>query len=87
MTYCKVISSKHPIIQQWKSFCEKASLTLYFLLRVILYNFFLFLLIYGGLGFLCWGHRLGVRGWGFQLIEFGACGVGLSGFFGLGLSI
>ena len=46
--------------------------------RVILYIFFLFWLIYGGLGF--WG-------WGFQLMGFGTCGVGPSGFFGLGLSI
>ena len=34
-----------------------------------------------------WGLRLGFWGWGFQLMEFGACGVGPSGFFGLGLSI
>ena len=50
--------------------------------RVILYNFFLFLLIYGGLGF--WGLILGFWGWGFQLMWFGACGVGPSGFFQVG---
>ena len=38
--------------------------------RVILFNFFLFLLINGGLGF--WGLILGFRGWGFQLMGFGA---------------
>ena len=43
--------------------------------RVILYNSFLFWLIYGGLGFL---------GQGFQLMGFGACGVGPSGFFWVG---
>ena len=55
--------------------------------RVILYNCFLLLLIYGGLGF--WGLGLisGFWGWGFQLMGFGACGVGPSGFFGFGLSI
>ena len=30
---------------------------------------------------------LGFWGWGFQLTGFGACGLGASGFFGLGLSI
>ena len=55
--------------------------------RVILYNFFLFLPIYGGLGFLGCGVILGFWGWGFQLMGFGACGVGPSGFFGLGLYI
>ena len=61
----------------------------YFFPRVILYNFFLFLLIYGGLGFgvLGLGSYIGFLGWGFQLMGFGACGVGPSGFFGLGLSI
>ena len=48
---------------------------LYFVSRFILFNF-LFLLIYVGLGF--WG-------WGFHLMGFGVCGVGPSGFFGLGL--
>ena len=60
---------------------------LYFFPRVILYNIFLLLLIHGGLGFSGWGLILGFWGWGFQLMGFGACGVGLSGFFGLGLSI
>ena len=49
--------------------------------RVILYNFFLILLIYGGLGFWGWGLILGFWGWGFQLMGFGACGVGLSWFY------
>ena len=55
--------------------------------RVILYNFFLFWLIDGGLGFWSWGLILGFWGWGFLFMGFGACGVGLSGFFWLGLSI
>ena len=54
--------------------------------RVILFNFFFSLLIYGGLGFWGWGLRFGFLGCGFQLIGFGACDVGPSGFFGLGLS-
>ena len=33
------------------------------------------------------GLILGVWGWGFQLMGFGACGVGPYGFFGFGLSI
>ena len=37
--------------------------------RVILHNFFLFWLIYGGLGFWGWGLILGFWGWGFQLME------------------
>ena len=45
--------------------------------RFILYNFFLFWLIYGGLGL---GLILGFWGWGFQLMGFGACGVGPSFF-------
>ena len=40
-----------------------------------------------GLGFWGWGLILGFWGWGFQLMGFRACGVGLSGFFVLGLSI
>ena len=40
-----------------------------------------------GLGIWCWGLIFGFGGWGFQLMEFGACGVGPSGFFGLELSI
>ena len=51
---------------------------LYFFPAVILCNFFLVLPTYGGLGF--WGT-------GFQLMGFGACGVGPSGFFGSWLSI
>ena len=44
--------------------------------------FLLFLLIYGGLG-----SYIGFWGEDFQLMVFGACGVGASGFFGLGFSI
>ena len=66
---------------------KHGKLWLYFFPRVILYNLFLFWLIYGGLGFWGWGHILGFWGWGFQLIGFEACGVGPSGFFKLGLSL
>ena len=59
----------------------------YFFPRVILYNFFLFWLIDGGLGFWGWGLTSGFWGWGFQLMWFGAWGMGPSGFFGLRLSI
>ena len=38
-------------------------------------------------GFRVGGLRLGFWGWGIQLMGFGACGVGPSGFLGLGLSI
>ena len=31
-----------------------------------------------------WGLELGYWGWGFQLIGFGASGVGTTGFFGFG---
>ena len=48
--------------------------------RFILYTFFTFLLIYGGLGV----GVLGFWGWSFQLIRFWDCGVGLSMFFGAG---
>ena len=61
--------------------------SLYFFPRIILNTFFLFLLIYGCLGFWGWGLVLGFWGWGFQLMGFGACGVSPSGFFGLGLSL
>ena len=37
-----------------------------------------------GLGFWGWGLILGFWGWGFQLMGFVACGVGPSGFLGLG---
>ena len=36
-----------------------------------------------GLGFWGWALGLGLWGWGFRLIEFGACGVGPSGLFGV----
>ena len=42
---------------------------------------------FGGSGFWGWGLVLGFWGCGFQLMGFGACGVGPSGFLGLGLSI
>ena len=63
---------------------DHPSLMLYFFPRVILYNFFLFWLIYGGLGL---GSYIGFLGLGFSVDGFGACGVGPSGFFGLGLFI
>ena len=47
--------------------------------------FFLILLVYCGFGICCL--KLGLGGWGLQLMGFGACGVGPSGFSGLGLSI
>ena len=53
-------------------------LTLYFFPRVILYNYFLFLLIYGDLGL--GGLGLGFWGWSFQLMGFVACGVGPTWF-------
>ena len=62
-----------------------------FIPRVILCNFFhIFAHYYGGLGF--WGFvpLMGLFGLGFsilQLMGFGSCGVGPSGFLRLGLSI
>ena len=61
--------------------------TAIFFPMVILYNFFLCVIIYSGLGFWAWGLILGFLGRGFQVMGFGACGVVTSGFFGLGLSI
>ena len=60
--------------------------SLYFFPRVILYNFLLFWLIYGGLGFgvLGLGSYIGFLGLGFSVDGFGACGVGPSGFLGWG---
>ena len=60
---------------------------LYFFLRVFIFIIFSHWLIYGGLGF--WGWRLRIGFWdrSFQLMGFGACGVGPSGLFGLGLYI
>ena len=58
------------------------SIMLYFVPRFILYNFFFnFSLIYGGLGFRGWGLISGFWGLGFQLMGFGVCGVGPSGFY------
>ena len=54
---------------------------LYFSPVLFSFIFFLFLLNYGGLGFWGWCLIFGFWGWGFQLIGFGACGVGPSGFF------
>ena len=85
-----VVDSKLNFKSNTEAVVKKARKRLFiaiFFPRVILYNFFLFLLIYGGLGFWGWGLILGFWGWGFQLMGFGACGVGPSGFFGFGLSI
>ena len=51
--------------------------------RVVLGIFFTFLLICGvlGVGLLGLWSWIGFLSLGFQLIRFGACGVGLSGFF------
>ena len=49
------------------------------------HTFFLFLLIYGGLGFWGWDHGSGF--WGFQLGGSGSGVCGLLGFLGFGLSI
>ena len=49
--------------------------------------FFLILAHLWWFGVLGLGSYIGFLGWGFQLMGFGACGVGPSGFFGLGLSI
>ena len=49
-----------------------------------LYFFYSCLLIYSGLGV---GGGVLVWVFGFQLMGFGACGVGPSGFLGLGLSM
>ena len=75
------------MILSWTGYMLGKVMALYFFPRIILYIFFLFLLIYGGLGFWGWGLRLGFWGWGFQLRGFWACGVGPSGFLGLRLSI
>ena len=53
--------------------------------RFILYNYFLFLLIYGGLGLEVLGLGSGIRFLGFGFSIDGVCGVGPSGPFGLGL--
>ena len=53
----------------------------------IIFSYFGSFMVVWGLGFWGWGLILGIWGWGFQLMGFGACGVGPSGFFGLGLSI
>ena len=42
-------------------------------------------MVVSDLGFWGWGLILGFWGRGFQLMGFGACGVGPSRFFGLGL--
>ena len=49
-----------------------------FFLRVIFYTFFIILLVYGGLGIgvLGLGSWIWFLEWGFQLMGFGACGVG-----------
>ena len=54
---------------------------LYFFPRVILHYFFLILAHLWWFGVLGLGSYIGFLGWGFQLMGFGACGVGPSGFF------
>ena len=54
--------------------------------RFILYNFFSFLLIYGGFGFWGWGFML-VFGLGFSVDGVWGLCVGPSGLFGLGLPV
>ena len=66
------------------SISDISSFLSYIFPRVILYNFFLFWLIFGGLGFWGWGLIMGFWGWGFQLMGFGACCVGPSEFFWVG---
>ena len=53
----------------------------------IFFPHFCSFMVVWGLGFWGWGLILGFWGWGFQLMGFGVCGVGPSGFFGFGLSI
>ena len=57
--------------------------------RVILYNFFLILAHLWWFGVLGLGSYIGFLGYGFSfdLMGFGAYGVGPSGFFGFGLSV
>ena len=54
-------------------------------LLFIFFSYFGSFMVVRGLGF--WGLGLILGFWGFQLMGFGACGVGPSGFFGLGFSI
>ena len=70
------ISTDLPLVQVAIFFSQGYSL--YFFL------IFAHLWWFGVLGL---GSYIGFWGWGFQLMEFGACGVGPSGFFGLELSI
>ena len=53
----------------------------------IIFSYYCSFMVVWGLGFGGWGLILGFWGWGFQLMGFGACGVGPSGFLGFGLSI
>ena len=53
----------------------------------IIFSYICSFMVVKGSGFWSWGLRLGLLDWSFQLSRFGACGVGPSGFFGLGLSI
>ena len=48
---------------------------------VLLHNYFSIMVIYDGLGLWGCGLRFGFWGWGFQLMWFGACGMGISGYF------
>ena len=49
-----------------------------------IFSYFGSFMVVWGLGFWGWGLILGFWGWGFQLMGFGACGVGPSGFFWVG---
>ena len=62
--------------RQWWGRCP-ISITLYFFLGLffILFSHFSSFMVVWGLGFQGWGTGLGY--WGFQLIRFGACSVGL----------
>ena len=53
------------------------------------YSLYFFLTLAHLWWFWGWGHTciLGFWGWGFQSMGFGACGVGPSGFLGLGFSV
>ena len=68
-------------------FCKIDGYIIFPGLFLIIFSYFGSFMMVWGLGFWGWGLILGFLGWGFQLMGFGACGVGPSGFFGLGLSI
>ena len=73
----------------YELYCEPIK-TKYFRYTFFPGLFFIFFLILAHLwwfGVLGLGSYIEFWDWGFQLMGFGACGVGPSGFFGLGLSI